>query len=89
MILLKCLAIFTLHCLPIILLILAVVLHLEHVAWKRRVIRARAAFIAAYDAMKRSQYDSYPTNHPLLIEHADKAGWDLDYQKSRRGIWYV
>jgi len=87
MILLKCLAIFTLYLLPVILPVLAIALHLEHLAWKRRVIRARAAFACAYNAAKRSQYDPYPTNYPLLSEYAHQAGWNLDYQKSRRGIW--
>lgn len=87
MILIKCLTLFTLYSLPIILPVVAAALYLERLAVRRRVTRARAAFAHAYNAMKRAQYDSYPTNFPLFMEDADKAGWNLDYQKSRRGIW--
>ena len=84
MILIKCLAIFSLYCLPIIVPIVAATLYLERRARRKRITRARAAFAVAYDAMKRAQYDPYPTNFPLFMEDADKAGWNLDYQKSRR-----
>lgn len=65
----------------------ATVLYLERRAVRRRIIRARTAFADAYTAMKKSQYDPYPCNFPLFVEIAEQAGWNLDYQKSRRGIW--
>ena len=87
MIFIKCLALFALYCLPIIAPIVAATLYLERRAVRRRITRARDAFALAYNAMKRAQYDAYPTNFTLFMEDADKAGWNLDYQKSRRGIW--
>ena len=89
MILIKCLAIFTLYCLPIIIPIVAAAIYLERRAINRRVIRARATFADAYNAWKRAQYDSYPSNVPVLHQCAAQAGAHLDILKSRCGFLNV
>lgn len=83
MILIKCLALFALHSLPIIIPIVAATLYLERRAMRRRIIRARAAFADAYDAWKRAVQDPYTGDVPALYESAEKAGWNLAYLKGR------
>lgn len=83
MIPIKCLALFTLYSLPIILPIVAATLYLERLAMRRRIIRARAAFADAYGAWKRAEQDPYTGDVPALYGSAEKAGWDLAYLKRR------
>lgn len=89
MILLKCLAIFTLYCLPVIIPTVALLFYLERRALRRRIVRARATFADAYNAWKRAQYDSYPSNVPVLHQCAAQAGAHLDILKSRYGFLNV
>lgn len=61
----------------------ALIILLERRALKRRIRNARAEFAEAYDAWQRAVHDPYTGNVPALYESAEKAGWNLAYQKSR------